>query len=193
MTSPKTCLVACFLATNQWHVCFIHNEVREPVCLNVDACTNGCHAICQDEAYHAEFPQHSLCHSYFICHLKSLNAIVALKMWVHKFSGKLLHLFCDNTTTVAIFQVRRGRDPFMQVCAKEVWLTCAISDVKLGVGHVAREDLIDSADTLSCWHSGQLFKDGVSCLITNSGVKMLQVPDDFFTHASNSFVTGYTL
>ena len=56
---------------------------------------------------------------------------------------------------MAIFQVGRGRDAFIQACAREVWLTCAAWDITLAVGHVAGTMLEATADALSRFHLGQ--------------------------------------
>ena len=54
---------------------------------------------------------------------------------------------------MAILQARKGRDPFPQACAREVWFTCTIWDITLAIGHVVGESL------------GQVFKDSVSALL----------------------------
>ena len=74
----------------------------------MDPCTTGCGEICQAEAYHIEFPQHIISQSHPICHLNAVNAVVAIATWAQKYNGKLLHLFCDSVTAVAIFQAGRG-------------------------------------------------------------------------------------
>ena len=85
---------AFLLKTNS--VFILHNEPRDPVSLYVDVCTTGCDAICQDEAYHTQFPQHILRQNLSFCHLEALNAVVAIKSWAQKHTGKL-HLFCDRS------------------------------------------------------------------------------------------------
>lgn len=94
-------------------VFIIHDKVRDPVCLYVDAYTTRRDSICTRGTCHEEILQCILWHNYSIWHLEVLNAVVALKLWAPKFQGQLLHLFCDNATTVAIFQPRRGRDAFL--------------------------------------------------------------------------------
>ena len=60
-----------------------------------------------------------------------------------------VQLYSDNTTAVAIFQAGRGRDEFIQSCAREVWITCATWDINLVVGHIPGLCLDGTADVLS--------------------------------------------
>ena len=69
----------------------------------------------------------------------------------------------------------------LQVCGREVWLTCAILDIILGVVHMASEELTNLADTLSCKHTGQHYKDRASHLTMDRGVTLLPVPTEVFT------------
>ena len=77
------------------------------------------------EAYHSLFPTQILQKDLSICHLKALNATVAIKMWAPKYVNRLVHLFPDNTTAVAIFQAGRWKDYFLKAYAREIWLHCA--------------------------------------------------------------------
>ena len=131
-------------------VFIIHNELGNLACFYVDACNMGCGAICQDKAYHSKFPP---------AHPRAKPLHLSSGGIKCRYKGKLVQLFCDNTTAVAILQAGKGCDTFMQVCAKEVWLTCPIWNITLWVGHKPGEDLISSDDMLSHWHLGQLYKD----------------------------------
>ena len=74
-------------------------------------------------------------------------------------SGQLVHLFSDTATTVTIFQAEKGKDAFIQACARELLLSCAEFDIILGLSHMAGEDLTLTVDGLSRWHIGQHYKD----------------------------------
>ena len=67
-----------------------------------------------------------------------------------------------------------------KLCAREVWLTCAIWDITLTVAHMASEELMSSADALSHWNTGHHYKDCVSHLILDRRVTLLQVPTEVF-------------
>ena len=91
--------------------------------------------------------------------LNYFNAFAVGKTWEEKFTGKLIHLFCDNDTAVNIFQVGWDKDTYIQACARQPWLICASYDITLAVGHIADEWLTSSADALSHWpHEPTLLK-----------------------------------
>ena len=119
--------------------------------------------LSEKEAYHLHFPAHMLQQQLSICHLEVLNAMVVVKLWAPKLASQLVHLFCDNTTAVAIFQAGKGRDPFLHACTREMWLTSAIWDITLTIGHMARESLAASTDALSHWYLGQVYREKSLC------------------------------
>ena len=90
-----------------------------------------------------QFPQHILCYNYSICHLKALNTVVACNMWAPKFSGKLLFTSSATVLPQLPYFKPEGEGTVSYKHVLERW---AIWDVTLGVGHVAKEDLISSAD-----------------------------------------------
>ena len=162
-------------------VFIIHEDDRVPVHLFVDACTSGCGAVTKWAAYHTQFAPHVVREGHPICHLEALNAVVAITLWAPSFSKSLVHLFSDNTTAVAIFHVGRGRDSFLQACAREIWLTCAVWDITLAVGDVSGASLTDTADALSRWHLGQVYKDKVHLLLSANNITCTAVPPLLFT------------
>ena len=161
-------------------VFLIHEESRTPIPLFVDACTSGCGAVTSDQAYHRVFPPQILHQNLPICHLEALNAVVALKVWAHMFSGHLVHLFSVNTTSVAIFQVGRSRDAFIQACTRGIWLTCATWDITLAVGHISGASLEGTADALSRWHLGQPYQARVDRLLATHAISCISVHCEFF-------------
>ena len=70
-------------------------------------------------------------------------------------------LHSDSTTAVAVLPVRRGRDPFIPACAREIWWTCEVNDIALNMLHTRGDQLTDAADALSQYHLGGVFKDRV--------------------------------
>ena len=71
--------------------------------LFVDAYVTGGCAICHPEAYHMVFLHIIIAAQHPICQLEALNALVALRQWVSRLRGKLVHLFSDSAIAVAIF------------------------------------------------------------------------------------------
>jgi hypothetical protein len=69
-------------------------------------------------------------------------------------------------------QMGRGRDPFLQTCAREAWLTAALHDITLEVRHIPGEQLSDTADALSRQHLGGQFRDKVEHL-RSTGIQMV--------------------
>ena len=104
------------------------------------------------------------------CHLEALNAVVVVQLWALNLIHKLFHLCCQQISPVSIFQAGRGRDDFIQACAREVWITCATWDITLVVGHIPGAQLATTADALSHWHLGQTFKNKVASLLTAKGL-----------------------
>ena len=130
-------------------VFIIHEEDREPICLSVDGCLSGCGVVANSQAYHMEFPPHIQQQDLSICHLEALNAIVTMKVWASQFANQLIHFMSDNFTAVVIFQARKGWNPFLQACTREIWLTCAAWDIPLAVGHVPGVTITSTAGALS--------------------------------------------
>ena len=53
-------------------------------------------------------------------------------------------------------------------------------DVTLGFLHTSGESLTSTADTLSHWHMGELYKDMVQQLVNNQDVWTISVHGDIF-------------
>ena len=114
-----------------------------------------------------------------ICHLETVNAVAALKTWAQCLQGCLVHLHTDNNTAAAIFQLGRGRDSYIQACARELWLICAVNDIMLVVSHVPGESLTETVDALSRFHLGQPFQGRVQRLVMQ-GVRLVKIAHNPF-------------
>ena len=79
--------------------------------------------------------------------------MVAIKRAATHLKGKLVHLYSDSATMVAIFQVGRGRDPYIQACVRELWLTCSEHESNIRVSHTPEEALTGMANVLNHWPS----------------------------------------
>ena len=89
--------------------------------------------------------------------------MIAVKVWAPVFARQLVHLFSNNTTA----------------CDLEIWLTCTAWDITLVVGHVSGASLLDTADALSQWHLGPLYRSRVDVLLT-SHITWVEVPEEPF-------------
>ena len=81
---------------------------------------------------------------------------------------------------MAVLQVGRGRDAFIQQCAREIWLITALNDFCLSVEHIAGEDLHHTADALSRYHTGEAYRCRVDRLVENSGITLINPRMDIF-------------
>ena len=114
-------------------VFIIDQDHRSPKHVYVDACTTGCGAICQAEAYHSEFQASILQANHPICELEAINAMVALKCWTPQLTAQNVVLHSDSATVLVIFQAGRGHNTVIQPCVREIWCVCAINDINLNV------------------------------------------------------------
>jgi hypothetical protein len=138
----------------------------------VDSCLSGAGALYNQQAYHTVYPEELRRQEHPICHLEALNCVAALKQWGPQLTGKAVTLHCDSATAVAVLQLGKGRDPFVQQCARELWLTTAIQDIQLKVEHVPGEQLALTADALSRYHLGPIYRKRVQELIKLSNVQL---------------------
>ena len=161
-------------------VYIIHEDPRPVQHVYVDSSSQGAGAIFNKEAYHTLFPLSVLRQQRSICHLEALNAVVALKVWAERLTEQRVVLHSDSATAVAIMQAGRGRDPFLQACAREVWLIAARHNITLTVEHIPGEQLIESADALSRFHLGPSYKRRVQQLV-QAGVSIIHPSEAHFT------------
>jgi hypothetical protein len=141
----------------------------------VDSCLSGAGALLDKQAYAMQYPAAIIDEQHPICHLEALNCMLALKLWGPQLAGKKVSLHCDSATAVAVLQAGRGRDEYIQQCAREIWLVTARYDIDLSVHHVAGEQLTASADALSRCHLGAPYQQRVDGL-ERAGVQ-LSTPD----------------
>jgi len=159
---------------------FIDNEHGSAEHVYVDSCLSGCGGIYRKEAYHHMFPQAIRDNGHSIAHLEALNVVVAIKTWAKSLTNKTVIIHSDSATAVAVMQAGRGRDSFIQACAREVWLTAAVNNIAVSIRHVPGDSLFDTADALSRWHTGDSYKIRVDSLIANSDVCIISVPERNF-------------
>ena len=125
------------------------------------------------------FPAFVLGEKHTIAHLEMLNLVVSLRLWVSRWGGKKLQVFCDNQNTCVALQTGRSRDRFMQSCIRAVFLLSVKNDVEILVSHTPGTSLI-AADALSRLHKGDRFRqilDHLGCLHEKVEV---QIPDHMF-------------
>ena len=172
-------------------VFILHEDHRAPVSIHVDSCTTGCGGIMSGApsqpaaAYHVEFPQDILDFDLAICHLEALNCLVALRLWAPELKSKLVHLYSDSATAVAVLQLGRGRSAMLQTVAREIWLITAQLDITLKVSHVPGAQLTYSADALSRLHLGVPYSQRVKRLLSSASISLTPVPSTLFQLSTN--------
>ena len=87
-----------------------------------------------------------------ITQLEMLNVVVALKIWAEMWKDTKIAIYCDNLAVVEVLTSGRTKDPYLATCARNIWLLCAIFNIKLNVIHIpGKNNTI--ADLLSRWDS----------------------------------------
>ena len=160
----------------------IHHDDMHLVELYIDACMSGCRALTADRTYHATFSPRVLWADPPISHLGPLNTALAIKMWAPQFAHQLLHLFCDSQAAVTIFQAGRGKDSFLQACARDICQECSQCDITLAVDHILGADLQETADALSRYHLGPTYMDRVSSLLTYRSISLAPASSSSSVH-----------
>ena len=103
--------------------------------LELDACLSGCGAYIGTHYYSEQFPPDILSVGHPIVHLELLNVVVATKTWATLWAGQRIQVNCDNTNAYLAIQSGRSRDPFIQRCVRELFLTCTVHDIELRAVH----------------------------------------------------------
>ena len=171
-------------ATSSNGVSLIDEDIPQTVDNIVDACTTGCGALCRAEAYHTIFPQHVLHQGHPISELKALNAAVAIKLSAPTLVSWRVRLYNGGLMAVTIIQAGKERNSYIQACARDIWLPCALHDITVTCTHIPVDSLICMADALSRCHLGSVYQDSVHELVM-SGVHIKTVPDTMFSMSTD--------
>ena len=120
-------------------------------CMELDACLSGCGAWCNARFYSRTFPEFILKENHPIAHLEMLNLVIAIKLWANWWKGHRIEIRCDNMNTCILVMRGKSADPYMQKCARELYLVAATNDIDLNVIHTPGVELT-VADALSRCH-----------------------------------------
>ena len=66
-----------------------------------------------------------------IMQLEMLNIMVALKIFAGAWCHQKIHVKCNNLAVVQVLKSGRTRDPFLGVCAHNVWMLAAHHDIDI--------------------------------------------------------------
>ena len=85
-----------------------------------------------------------------IVHLEMLNILVAVKLFCTHWKGMNILIHCDNFAVVNVLRSGRARDPYLAVCARNIWLWAATYDIQFIYTRVSGKNN-RTADLLSRW------------------------------------------
>jgi hypothetical protein len=163
-------------STNGIHL--LNQDYGPKIIVQVDSCTTGAGALCENQAYHHVFSQQL--QEVGICQLECVNALAAVRLWGATFKHKHVILQSDNEASVAVLQAGRGRDLLLQAVAREIWLLSAYYDFHISFEHVSGVSLLNTADALSRLHTSSKFKVIVNKLCADKAVTLVTVTDKLF-------------
>ena len=148
-------------------------------CIQLDACLTGCGAWCGTQYYGRTFPQHVTDAKHSIAHLEILNIVVAVKLWAKDWAGHRIDIRTDNTNTCIVIMNGKSIDPFMQACAREIYMVVAAHDIELNVIHTPGVEL-QLADALSREHTDLKYANIVNRSVDIENAERVHPNDDLF-------------
>ena len=154
-------------------------EVECQQLLELDACTTGCGAFTGPEYYAELFPETIRAQEHPIARLELLNVVVAVKVWADGWATKRVKVVCDNMNACLAIQTGRSRDPFMQHCARELFLWCTKFDIELVAEHCPGV-LMVRADALSRMLVDKTYERVVQTDELLQNARRIRVPAGYF-------------
>ena len=103
---------------------WLQDKLKIDEVLAMDVCLNGGGACCESEFFHFRFPDSIKVKTNHITQLELLTIVIAVKLWIHKFTGKVVRLSLDNQASVWAVNQGKTKDSFMLQCLCEIaWFT----------------------------------------------------------------------
>lgn len=139
----------------------------ESLNFSTDACLHGGGSTCRTDCISFVFPD---CISPSTLHINALELftiVVAFKHWALQLSACKLIITCDNSAAVMVKNSTTSKDPFMQRCLRQHWLTTALFDFEERALHVPCKHN-QFVDRPSRWHSGASARDSFYRLCSDS-------------------------
>ena len=123
-----------------------HKPIHET--LELDACLTGLGGRVENCVYH--LPLDKGYQGCTIVHLEMVNILVAFRLFATRWSGRRILVRCDNQAVVAVLRSGRTRDPYLSVCARNIWYCLATHDIDARYVHIqGTKNRV--ADLLSRW------------------------------------------
>ena len=115
----------------------------------VDACPTGIGAYSPGYGYYgAELGDAYRQCNFSISSTECFNILVAVRVWIQQWAGKVVLLYSDNWSAVCAAHSGRAQDPLIRAAIRELWWLCALHDTNLIIRHRPGAQMQD-ADTLS--------------------------------------------
>ena len=148
---------------------------EEPdVAFSTDSCLKGCGGVCDNEYFHASFPQFIQDQDLGIHALEMLAVLVGVRIWGHKCEGMKIRIYCDNEAAVRVINSSKTKDSFLGSCLRELWLEVSKFGFQLQAVHLPGEEN-RVADWLSRWDFGDVYRNAFMGFISDDPSKYSEV------------------
>ena len=118
----------------------------------VDASLIAAGGVSGNDFFRITFPDH-LKNKCKITHYELWAVLIAVKLWSHKFTGKLIKVHSDNEAVATIINSGRSKDLYLQAQLRELMWWAAKGQFRLKSVHLSGQ-LNRLPDILSRWYEG---------------------------------------
>ena len=136
--SKKIKLTTEFFMDIDWFLTFIPKfsgsakifkpNIEKAASLRIDACLTGVGGIWNDRVYAALVPTF-VNFEPTITHLKTVNILVALRLWAKYWASSSVIFHCDNLAVVQVVASGKTKVKFPNACIRNIWLLTAVFDI----------------------------------------------------------------
>ena len=147
--------------------------------LELDSSLEGCGAWTGGSYYAERYPEWLREEGHTIAHLELLNVVIAVKMWGKEWRGHKVEIVTDNMNACLAVRSGRSRDPYMQQCVREIFVTKVKFDIELQIRHQAGKELV-RADALSRMCVDKRFEEWVRNDELLRQADRMPVPQEYF-------------
>ena len=130
---------------------WLHDTISPDIVIVTDSSLDAAGAICNNEFFHARYPEEIKTQFSGIGQLEMLAIILAIKMWTPFIQGKFIRLTYDNEACVQIVKSGKSRDKCLQMSLRELNMILARNDSLLKLVHIFSKDN-KLPDKLSRWY-----------------------------------------
>lgn len=122
-----------------------------------------------------------------IAELEAVNLVVAIQTFVNSaHKGAHILVRCDNMSSVLAFQSGKARNPILMDCARHLWMTQAVLDIRLSYEYISTKDNY-VADSLSRMHLSTVFQNIANKSVNQQHMKYV-IPNLYIFSVLNPFI-----